>query len=100
MAINRFPTRYTSGEVRIKHKGVISNTNVGDSSYDNLVKDIETKFTYRTGFVPVGYEHRPDLISDLFYDTPSYWWLLMQVNGVSDPFESFNVGDQILIPEL
>jgi hypothetical protein len=52
----------------------------------------------RVGKIPAGFEHRPDLISNLFFGTPGYWWYLMLVNGVTDPFEGFNSGDQILIP--
>jgi hypothetical protein len=52
------------------------------------------------GYIPAGYEHRPDLISNLFYGSPKNWWLLMLVNSVEDPFEGFNVGDSILIPKI
>ena len=50
--------------------------------------------------IPAGFEHRPDLISNVFYGSPSNWWLLMLVNGISDPFEGFNVRDRILIPKI
>lgn len=99
MNINK-SSRYSVGEVLVEHRDKVVNTTVGSTSYDYLVENIETLFNYRTGYIPAGFEHRPDLISDLFYGTVGYWWLLMLVNGVSDPNEGFNVNDLILIPEL
>ena len=61
---------------------------------------METSFDYEVGYVPAGYEHRPDLISNVFYGTPKNWWLLMLVNSITDPFEGFNENDQILIPKI
>lgn len=50
------------------------------------------------GYVPAGYEHRPDLISDYFYNTVTNDWLIMLYNNISDPLQQLNVGDRILIP--
>jgi hypothetical protein len=33
-------------------------------------------FDFRVGRVPPGFEHRADLISNLFYDTPTLDWLI------------------------
>ncbi len=90
--------RHQLGEFLIQHKGVVTKTPIGTPLYDKLTEGIETAFNYEIGFIPAGAEHRPDIISNVFYNTPAYWWLLMLVNNVSDPFEGFNVGDQILIP--
>jgi hypothetical protein len=30
---------------------------------------------------------------------PQGWWEVMAVNGLSDPFESLNVGDRISLPD-
>jgi hypothetical protein len=58
------------------------------------------KSGYRVGYIPAGYEHRPDLISNLFYDTTSYDWLILMFNNIKDPFQELNVDDRILIPNL
>ena len=34
---------------------------------NDTVENLDTVFEYEVAFVPAGYEHRPDLISDLFY---------------------------------
>jgi|SRR5690348_9929287 len=78
----------------------IVTTSVGNTKWDNFVSNVDNAYKYKIGLIPLGYEHRPDLISNLFYDSPGYWWLLMQVNGVTDPFDGFNVNDNIRIPIL
>jgi hypothetical protein len=40
------------------------------------------------------------LISNLFYDTTSYDWLILMFNNIKDPFQELNVDDRILIPNL
>jgi hypothetical protein len=52
----------------------------------------------QVAYVPAGYEHRPDLISDYFYNTVNNDWLIMMYNNISDPLQQLNVGDRILIP--
>tara|TARA_R100000152_G_C6781171_1_gene215113 strand:- start:3921 stop:4226 length:306 start_codon:yes stop_codon:yes gene_type:complete len=91
-------TRYGHGVRALFHKGRNITTSVGsqiDAVSENIT-DVQTKI----GRVPAGFEHRPDLISNVFFGTPGYWWYLMLVNGVTDPFEGFNSGDQILIPVI
>jgi len=91
---------YSFDEVRVQHKNITTNTIVNSKKFDSLLADIDTAFEYEVGYIPAGYEHRPDLISNLFYGSPKNWWLLMLVNGVEDPFEGFNIGDVILIPKI
>jgi len=76
------------------------NTIVNTPAFDSIVFDLETAYKYEVGYIPAGYEHRPDLISNLFYGSPKNWWLLMLVNGITDPFEGFRIGQRILIPKL
>lgn len=93
-------SRYSIGVTEYQHKGKTITSVVGDKSFDKLTRFSESIYSYDVGYIPAGYEHRPDLISDLFYNTPGYWWLLMLVNNITDPFEGFNVNDRILIPKI
>ena len=94
-------SRYESfGVENIAHNSRKISTSVGVAAWDRYVSNIDKEYTYKIGQVPIGYEHRPDLISNIFYGTPSLWWLLLVVNKIEDPFEGFNVGDEIKIPEL
>lgn len=84
----------------LERKGIRTTSIVNSAMFDSIVANLDTSFEYDVGFVPAGYEHRPDLISNVFYGTPKNWWLLMLVNGISDPFEGFNINQKILIPKI
>lgn len=93
-------SRYSFDKNTISHRGKDISTFWNTKKVDLLLENSEQVLTYEVGYVPAGYEHRPDLISNVFFGTPGYWWLLMLVNGVTDPFEGFNVNDRVLIPNL
>lgn len=82
------------------HKGKTIISPVGNPQYDAYIGTLKDSFSYELGFIPAGYAHRPDRISALFYGTPDLWWLLLLVNNISDPLQSLNEGDQLLIPRL
>lgn len=100
MYLKNEKTRYSSGQVLIEHRGVKVSTSVGHPTQDLLTKYNGRIYDFDIGYVTPEVANRPDLISYLFYNTPGYWWLLMLVNNVSDPFEGFSVGDRILIPRI
>ena len=91
---------YELGETVVRHKNTTVNTIVHSEGHDQLLENLDTSYEYEVGYVPEGYAHRPDLISNVFYGDPGKWWLLMEVNSISDPFEGFKVNDRILIPKL
>ena len=76
------------------------NTIINTPMFDSIAENLSTAYEYDVGYVPAGYEHRPDLISNVFYGNPKNWWLLMFVNGITDPFEGFTVNQRILIPKV
>jgi len=91
---------YELGEAVVRHRNTKVNTIVHTEGHDRLIENIETSYEYEVGYVPDGYAHRPDLIANVFYGDPGKWWLLMEVNSISDPFEGFKVNDRILIPKF
>tara|TARA_Y100000310_G_C20673153_1_gene811398 strand:- start:2110 stop:2412 length:303 start_codon:yes stop_codon:yes gene_type:complete len=91
-------SRFSVGSDPVTHRGHNTITTVGNKDSDKFIETLDSSFEYQVGFIPAGYEHRPDLISNIFFGTPAYWWLLLEVNNITDPFEGFNVGDRILIP--
>ena len=91
-------TRYSYGVTDLQHKGVTTTTSVG-SRYDDFLLDLENTPS-QEGRVPSYCANRPDTISDIFYDSPGYWWYVMQYNGTFDPFESLGAGYRIFIPDL
>lgn len=91
---------YILGSNVYEHKGRKVISSVGSSQFDEVTINADTYFNYEIGYIPAGYEHRPDLISNLFYDTPNYWWLILLVNNISDPLQGLNGGDKIFIPKI
>ncbi len=91
---------YSLGVNEVPHRKVVTTTILNTPEFDHMAENLKTAYTYEVGYVPAGYEHRPDLISNVFYGSPKNWWLLMYVNGINDPFEGFKVNDRILIPQI
>jgi len=91
---------YSLDELRVQHRNITTTTIVNTNKFDSLLDNLDTAFEYQVGYVPAGYAHRPDLISNVFYGSPKNWWLLMLVNNIEDPFEGLNEGDAILIPKI
>ena len=92
-------SHYMLGEISIPHRKKTTKTAVGSLGFDNVDIDLN-QYDSDIAYVIPGYEHRPDLISDIFYSTPEYWWLILLYNNIDDPFEGLNIGDQIKIPKL
>lgn len=90
---------HTKGFTSVIHKNKNIVTSVPSEEFEDYLNKLSS-LPYRVGFIPLGYEHRADLISDLFYNTPIYDWLICYFNNVSDPFNQLNVGDRILIPSI
>ena len=95
---NRGP--YSLDVNKVRHRNVLTTTIVNTPKFDSILSDLDSAYKYEVGYVPNGYEHRPDLISNVFYGTPKNWWLLMLVNSISDPNEGFKINDKILIPKM
>ena len=91
-------TRYNYGVNNLEHKKKTTTTSVG-SNFDDFLITLDG-VSAKTGRVPSYCNERPDQISDIFYDTPGYWWYLLQYNSYFDPFEDLPRGANIAIPEL
>lgn len=91
---------YSVDVQEVKHRNVLTTTILNTPTFDNMLQNLDAAYEYDVGYVPAGYEHRPDLISNVFYGSPKNWWLLMLVNGINDPAEGFKPNSKILIPKL
>lgn len=89
---------YLIGRATAEHKGrsITHALDTGVNEYLNSLQSNEVE----VGYIPAGYEHRPDLISNLFYGTVTKDWLILMFNNISDPFQQLNAGDRILLPKL
>ena len=94
-----FPSRYDLGVNTIEHKGVKVTTSL-NTDYELLLERIPESKDYKVGRIVSYIVHRPDYISNIFYNTPAHWWYLLTFNNIRDPFEGFNPNDRILIPDI
>ena len=85
---------------QVLHRNVTTTTILNTPKFDRILSNLGDAYEYEVGYVPAGYEHRPDLIANVFYGSPQNWWLLMLVNGISDPGEGFTQNQRIIIPKL
>lgn len=94
--------RDSAGMITISHKGKLITTSVGSGVYERSYSGLQANsHRYnKVGKIPVGYNSRPDLITNLFFNTPTSWWRLCERNNYFDIFEQINVGDRILIPKI
>jgi hypothetical protein len=97
--MKKFSSRYDFGVNKITHKGKIISTSINTEFMDNIEKSILSN-AHSLGTVKQYIAHRPDVVSDIFYNSSSYWWYLLMYNNINDPFEGFNTSDKILIPNI
>ena len=71
---------------------------MGSKKWDEYLAEIAIK-PVQLGQVPPEYEHRPDLISDVWFGSTGLWWQVLVMNGLFDPFEDLDRGSQILLPD-
>jgi len=93
----KYPSRYDYGVKIMKHKGCSITTSL-NTDIEKLLERIPTEIDYQVGRCASFVVHRPDTISDIFYNTPSLWWYVQLFNNINDPFVGFNPGDRLLIP--
>lgn len=88
------------GQVIVTHKGKPIPTSVGSLRYEATFAGTKSLInnTGTNGHIPNGYGHRPELISNLFLNTPGAWWIVCEQNAIFDVFEQLNTGDSIRIP--
>ena len=48
--------------------------------------------------IPIAFEGRADRISNLFYSSPRYMWVILMRNNIDDPFSELLAGNRIFIP--
>jgi len=92
--------RDSYGVILITHKGRTIPTTVGSKAYENIFCGLQSRdsFPNRIGNIPAGYNNRPDLISNVWMNTPGLWWLICERNNIFDVFEQLNLQDRIYIP--
>jgi|TARA_R110002020_G_scaffold61558_1_gene165541 hypothetical protein len=93
-------SRNSFGVIKVRHKGQTILTSVGSRKYEDTFCGLNSarNFPNKIGSIPAGYAHRPELISNLFLDTPGSWWLICERNNIFDIFEQLKLSDRVYIP--
>jgi hypothetical protein len=95
----KYSSRYDFGVNIMNHKGHNITTSINTPFFD----DIESTVILgndQLGTVKQYIAHRPDTISDIFYNSTSHWWYILLYNNMNDPFERLNPSDNFFIPIL
>ncbi len=50
--------------------------------------------------IPLAMEGRADKISNLFYSSPRYMWVILMRNQIDDPFSELLAGNRLFIPSI
>ena len=68
--------------------------------YQNIIGNYQADETDNIFIITPEYEYRMDLISQKFYGSPVYDWILEDINGIEDPIKDLTVGTKIIIPNF
>lgn len=98
--MRRIDNPYRANPRQYSHRTKKVSTILHKRTIDQLRRLLNTDYAYDVGYIPPGYEHRPDKISTVFYGTPDNWWLLLMANSIMDPLDGFKVNQKIKIPKL
>lgn len=97
--MNKFKNHLRFGSVEIKHLDKNISTSINSIDFEKYMENIRS-LPFKYIKIPPGYEHRADLISNVFYKTPTLDWLVCWYNNIKDPFQQLNVGDILKLPEI
>ena len=84
------------GKNIITHKSRSISTTLHAEDYREFVDKLEEK-PFKLIKITSGEEGRPDVIAFNYYGSSQYYWLVMETNGITDPYEGLNAGDIIKI---
>jgi len=97
--MTQYPSRYEFGYKVMEHKGKRITTSLTERM-DTVIQNLENDYEVELGRIPKYHDSRPDLASYAFYASPKFWWMILMYNTMEDPFNNFNPGDIVRIPEL
>ena len=91
-------TRYNKGVITMDHRGKKVTTSVG-TRFDRMVEEADDEVYQRARLKSI-HEARPDSMSDIFFDSPDYWWFFQHINNISDPIQQMTNDKRINIPDV
>lgn len=68
--------------------------------YRNIFLNYSPQPTDKMWTVEPGFEHRVDLISNKFYNTSRFDWVIEGANDIKDPLKDVVIGKKLIIPSM
>tara|TARA_R110000751_G_scaffold55062_7_gene118179 strand:- start:2817 stop:3128 length:312 start_codon:yes stop_codon:yes gene_type:complete len=97
--MSNYMSRYQYGVTAITHKGKTITTSIHTPFMDSI-DPTSPNSQHDVAKIKQYVKHRPDTISDIFYNSSAYWWYILLYNNINDPFEGLNSSTKILIPQI
>lgn len=97
----RFSNKYNRSNFLIKeevdYNGIVITEYDLSTSYFHL---FNPKKGIRDYQVERNEQNRPDILSFKIYNSIDYWWIILKLNDIVDPFEEIKEGTILKIPYL
>lgn len=90
---------YAVGVNTITHKDREIETILNSKEYLEFIRELDER-DFRLVKVGAGEAHRPDLLANRYYNSPVYFWMIMETNDITDPYERLYSGDIIKIVDF
>ena len=96
--------------MKITYKGILDRDYFSRYLKDRVINDTEhlyyeydsyidlSNFRYVEHIITSSEVNRLTIIAQKYYNNPLYWWMIAQMNGLTNPFETPAVGSTIKIP--
>ena len=84
------------GKNTITHKSRSISTTLHSEEYREFIDDLDER-SFKLVKVTSGEESRPDVVAYNYYGSSQYYWLVMETNNITDPYEGLKAGDVIKI---
>jgi len=100
--LNNQGIREEFGLNTVFHKGKFLKTSVGNSAYESIFNSSKGSIfggSLKVGYIPLGFQNRPDLIAHTFLGSVESWWIMCEINNIFDVFENLKSGERIYLPQ-
>jgi len=91
-------SHYSIGYTVYSHRNKQITSIVNNTEADNFITKSDYVSNSKPGNIPIEYEHRPDLIANLFLGDANSLWYLCLLSNKYDVFEDFKSGEKISLP--
>lgn len=78
-----------------------NNNGVMEKNFDTpYFSDFQLNYPYKIHMITGEFSGRPDILSQYYYNSVDYWWIIGKVNNIDDWWNDVEIGDEIIIPDV